>query len=191
MRKYLIILSISWFLFSCDATNFTPKPRGLNHIALPSHSYTTYSVDSLPYVFDYSEQAEVSIHNNISERKIINYDSLGAKIWLTYYEINDKENTLEELVNTTYKLTHGHNKKADAILFDSIITPSGRTGILFKLEGEVSSQYQFYTHDTTTNFLRGALYFETATKNDSLKPIIEYVKKDINYLVNTLEWKNN
>ena len=60
---------------------------------------------------------------------------------------------------------------------------------MFRLEGEVSSQYQFYTHDTTNNFLRGALYFETATKNDSLKPIIEYVKEDINHLVNTLEWK--
>ena len=60
---------------------------------------------------------------------------------------------------------------------------------MFKLEGEVFSQYQFYTHDTITNFLRGALYFETATKNDSLKPIIEYVKDDINHLVNTLEWK--
>jgi len=189
MKKYLIILIISCSLFSCDSTTFTPKPKGLNYIELPSHTYATYSVDSLPYEFEFSKQAKVSVHNNIPERKIINYNSLGAKIWLTYYEINDEKNTLEELINTTYKLTHGHNKRADAILYDSILTPSGKTGIMFKLEGEVSSQYQFYTHDTTNNFLRGALYFETATKNDSLKPIIEYVKEDINHLVNTLEWK--
>jgi hypothetical protein len=37
--------------------------------------------------------------------------------------------------------------------------------------------------------LRGALYFRTATANDSLAPVIEYIKADMIHLLNTLEWE--
>jgi len=58
------------------------------------------------------------------------------------------------------------------------------------LSGEVPSQFQFHITDSTQHFLRGALYFRTATKNDSLAPVIEYVKKDIVHLLNTLTWND-
>ena len=58
-----------------------------------------------------------------------------------------------------------------------------------ELEGEVPSQFQFHITDSTDHFLRGALYFKTATKNDSLAPAIEFLKSDIIHLLNTLEWK--
>jgi hypothetical protein len=44
--------------------------------------------------------------------------------------------------------------------------------------------------DSTRNFLRAALYFNTRIANDSLAPAIEYMKKDVMHLVNTLEWKS-
>jgi gliding motility-associated lipoprotein GldD len=60
--------------------------------------------------------------------------------------------------------------------------------MIFELEGEVPSQFQFYVTDSTKHFLRGALYFRTATKNDSLKPIIDFIKKDVIHLLNTVKW---
>jgi gliding motility-associated lipoprotein GldD len=57
------------------------------------------------------------------------------------------------------------------------------------LSGEVPSQFQFYITDSTRHFLRGALYFPTATKNDSLAPIINYIKQDMIHLLNTTRWK--
>ena len=53
-----------------------------------------------------------------------------------------------------------------------------------------SKVFQFTMTDSTRNFLRGALYFNTAVQNDSLKPAIEYVKKDMMRMINSLEWKN-
>ena len=70
-----------------------------------------------------------------------------------------------------------------------VITPSGKTAVIAELEGEVPSQLQFFITDSTKNFLRGALYFRTSIKNDSLAPAIEYLKIDIIHLLNTLEWK--
>ena len=40
-----------------------------------------------------------------------------------------------------------------------------------------------------TEPLRCALYFRTATKNDSLRPVIEHVKRDMIHMLNTLNWK--
>jgi gliding motility-associated lipoprotein GldD len=68
-------------------------------------------------------------------------------------------------------------------------TPGGRTVVVAELDGEVPSQFQFTTTDSTQNFLRGALYFNVPVQNDSLQPAIEYMKKDVMHLINTLRWK--
>jgi gliding motility-associated lipoprotein GldD len=57
-----------------------------------------------------------------------------------------------------------------------------------ELTGEVPSHFQFFVTDSTQHFLRGALYFPSV-QEDSLSPVIEYVKKDIIHMLNTLEWK--
>ncbi len=97
---------------------------------------------------------------------------------------------LEEFMNDAYTLTAKHQIKASAI--DEIITktPSGKTAVIAELEGEVPSQFQFTVTDSTENFLRGALYFNTKVANDSLAPAIEFMKKDIMHLINTLSWKD-
>ena len=61
---------------------------------------------------------------------------------------------------------------------------------VFELDGEVPSSLQFIVSDSTKNFIRGAMYFKTATKNDSLRPIIKYIKADAFELINSLEFKN-
>jgi gliding motility-associated lipoprotein GldD len=61
--------------------------------------------------------------------------------------------------------------------------------VIAELEGEVPSQFQFTVTDSTKNFMRGALYFNTKVANDSLLPAIDYMKKDIMHMINTLEWK--
>jgi gliding motility-associated lipoprotein GldD len=60
--------------------------------------------------------------------------------------------------------------------------------VIAEIEGEVPSQFQFTMTDSSNNFLRGALYFDTKVQNDSLQPAIDYVKKDLMHMINTLEW---
>jgi gliding motility-associated lipoprotein GldD len=63
--------------------------------------------------------------------------------------------------------------------------------VIAEIDGEVPSQFQFTMTDSSRNFLRGALYFNVKVQNDSLRPAIEYVKKDVIHLINTLDWKMN
>ena len=62
-------------------------------------------------------------------------------------------------------------------------------GIAYQIKGsEAASPYQFYLTDSTSHFLRGALYFNFSPNNDSLKPVIEYVEQDIQRLIESFEW---
>ena len=60
--------------------------------------------------------------------------------------------------------------------------------VLFEIKGEVASPYQFITTDSTRNFLRAALYLDNPAANDSIMPVIEYLKNDVNHILNTLVW---
>ena len=60
---------------------------------------------------------------------------------------------------------------------------------MFNIEGPAASPFQFYLTDSTHHFLRGALYFKSEAKPDSLKPMIEFMKTDIIEMINTFAWK--
>ncbi len=183
-------------MFGCEKT-FVPKPKGYFRIDLPPHNYQPLR-EKHPFSFEYSKSATVQPHkSSISEQHWVDivYPEFKATIQLTYKDLSTekfvkaKEKFLNELVNDSYKLTSKHQVKAYAIDESVVKTPTGKSVTIFELEGDVPSQFQFYLTDTTKHFIRGALYFRTATKNDSLKPIIEYIKIDIMHTINTLEWK--
>jgi gliding motility-associated lipoprotein GldD len=52
-----------------------------------------------------------------------------------------------------------------------------------------ASPYQFYLTDSTTHWLRGSLYFDAIPNNDSLAPVIDFVKTDIQHIFETMHWK--
>ena len=190
---FLFILAIPAWISSCGNSNdYVPKPRGYNRIDLPEHTYVALP-DTFPYNFEYSSHARIKRDSSwIAERYWVNlyYPKLDANVQLTYKPLDGSEQKLKEHLRDAYKLTSKHQIKASAIEEAVLKTPSGKTAVVEELSGEVPSQFQFFITDSTTHFLRGALYFRTATQNDSLEPVIEYVKKDIIHMLNTLEWKN-
>jgi gliding motility-associated lipoprotein GldD len=170
--------------------DYSPKPKGYNRIDLPAHDYKKLNGEH-PYSFEISQAAIAQPHKSASTEPHwidIVYPELHASVEITYKEINKKQKLLDEFLDDSHKLTSKHNIKATAIDQSISRTPNGNTAMIFELSGEVPSQFQFYVTDSTNNFLRGALYFPTATKNDSLSPVIEYIKIDMMHLINTVEW---
>lgn len=192
MKKLLplLVLPFSLFISACEE-DFSPKPRGYNRIDLPAHEYKKLEGDH-PYSFQRSVHAQVLKDSSlIAEAHWIDlwYPMFRSNIQITYKDLKKKED-LKELIKDAFKLKEGHLKKAYAVDEAVINLENGKTAMVFQLEGEVPSQFQFYITDSTQHFLRGALYFRTATKNDSLAPVINYMKEDIMHLLNTLEWKD-
>lgn len=189
--RLLLYAGMALALAGCNA-EYTPKPKGYNRIDLPAAAYQELKEDH-PYTFEYSKYAKIRPDSSmIAQPHWINiiYPSLGANVQLTYKALNNNPKVLNDLIEDARKLTGKHQVKAYSIEESEIKTPQGDVASVFELTGEVPSQFQFYVTDSTKNFFRGALYFKTATQNDSLAPVIEYVKKDIIHLLNTLKFKD-
>jgi gliding motility-associated lipoprotein GldD len=174
---------------ACEV-DYYPKPTGYNRIDLPEHQYQALP-DSFPFSFEHSVYAKILPDSSyIRERYwfALFYPEFVAEVHITYKSLNNNRDSLRANIDDAYKLTTKHQIKASSIQETILTTATGKKVSLAELEGDVPSQFQFYTTDSTTHFLRGALYFRTATENDSLRPVINYVKKDIIHSLNTLEW---
>ena len=191
MKQLIFLAFCSVLIYSCSQV-YSPKPKGYNRIDLPEHAYQSLP-DSFPYGFEYSKYAEIEADQSAMAEPYwitLHYPQFMADIQLTYKPIKNQEALLKDYLNDAYKLTSSHQIKAYSIEESNVRTPSGKTATVAELSGEVPSQFQFHITDSTQHFLRGALYFRTATKNDSLAPVIEYMKMDIIHLLNTLTWND-
>jgi len=188
----VIIALMILTLISCE-NEFSPKPKGYNRLELPQAVYTQLP-DTLPYNFSYSAFADITRDSSwISERFWIDltYPELGATIQITYKSVEGNKKYLKEYLHDSYNLTSKHNVKAYAIDEAVINLSNGGRATVMSLSGEVPSPFQFHVTDSLNHFMRGALYFKTSTKNDSLAPVINYVKNDIIHMLNSLEWNDS
>lgn len=185
---YLFVAS---FILSSCQQEYLPKPLGYNRLILPDHEYVKLP-DTLPYTFEYSRHSLLLADTSRIRENFwieIYYPELQSNVHITYKAVRNTK-LLKEFLDDSYTLTAKHQIKAYAINEVIMKTPSGKTAVIAELEGEVPSQFQFTITDSSRNFLRGALYFNTKVANDSLAPAIEYMKKDIMQMINTLEWTN-
>ena len=196
MQRSAIFISFLFLILvlnSCrnEPSSYVPKPKGFNRIELPPHGYQGL-IEKHPYQFEYSKWAKVLPDTFATAGKdwlFVHYPKYQANIQLTYKPLSKNPKLLQEYINDSYKLAGKHQVRASSIQEQRLLTRSGRTAVIFKIEGDVPSPYQFYTTDSTDHFLRGAIYLSTASKNDSLAPVIDYIQKDMIQLLNTLKWR--
>jgi gliding motility-associated lipoprotein GldD len=195
LSKYGLCFLI--FFLSCsnekdqDKYANAPRPKGFSRIDLPNVAYVILEKGH-PFSFEVSKYAQV-LKDSVSWAEphwlYIYYPSWDAFIQLTYKPLNKNPKILSALIQDAYTLASKHQGKASGIQDYVMFTKSGRKAVLIELEGEVATSLQFYTTDSTKHFLRGAVYVKTATANDSLAPIIQFLKQDAIHLIQTLEWK--
>lgn len=173
-------------------SEFSPKPKGYPRFDLPTPAYQAMQ-EQHPYFFEYSKYAIISADTTrFTEPHWIDirYPQWDAVVQLTYKAIDKNPQKLIELTEDARKLVNKHQIKASGIEEFEAKTKKGHKAYLFKLSGQVPSQFQFYTTDSVQHFLRGALYFNTSTQNDSLAPAIDYITNDMIHMLNSLEWRN-
>lgn len=188
-------LCVIIIFFSCNS-EYTPRPKGYPRVVFPNKEYQSFSSEFCPFTFDYPKYAEISrdtiFLDTIPDNPCwlnINFPDFAGTIYLSYKPI-DKKNSLEQLVEDAHKMTFKHTVKAESIEAQNINTPNNVYGLFYDVGGNAASSVQFFVTDSTQHCLRGALYFNTQTNADSLAPVIDFVKKDVVNLINTLKWKN-
>ena len=113
----------------------------------------------------------------------------NGRIHVSYKAIND-QNNFDSLVRDGFKMAYKQHVDVATGINDSVIrTPNGVEGIYFSLGGNTATANQFFLTDSVKHFLRGALYFNAAPNADSLGVVNDFLKKDLQHLINTLKWK--
>ena len=109
---------------------------------------------------------------------------------ITYKPVRNRQQ-LESLLGDAHTFVTRHIPKASGIEEELIIDPSRRVfGKIYHIKGQdVASSVQFFLTDSVENFLRGSLYFQVVPNNDSLAPVINFLKQDVQHLVETFEWE--
>lgn len=186
-----VLLILFLFLLNTGCTSdYMPKPRGYFRIELPEKEYNV--LDSIyPYKFEYPIYATISkdLHSPDQLNWInVDFPTFNARVHISYKTV---ENNLEVYTEDSHSLVMKHIPKASAIeeiRIDNEVNDIH--GIVYDIRGTgAASPYQFYITDSTHHFLRGALYFNTLPNNDSLAPVIEFLKVDIMHLLETAQWK--
>ncbi|HET8574279.1 MAG TPA: hypothetical protein VFL76_10455 [Edaphocola sp.] len=199
--KLKYILSISCLaaalLFqACRPKVTTPKPLGYYKIELPrTHQYRDFDSAGFPFAFRYPVYATITqdsalVHEEHAPYWIdVTFPDLNAKIYLSYKQISAKE-PLSKLVNESYKLSFSHDVKADYIRAPAIRTQNGLQGVYYQVGGNAASAYQFFITDEHKNFVRGSLYFDVTPNADSLKPAIQFLKQDLDTLIQSFHFNS-
>lgn len=179
------------FLISCTQ-DYSPKPRGFFNIKFPEKQYQPYSGDCA-YSFQYPVYAKVVADTKRDAKPCwldVYYPEFNGRIHLSYQSFASREQ-LDRLAEDAYKLAFKHTVKATNIDLGTISYPEKRVyGTYYSIDGNTASSVQFILTDSTKNYLRGALYFNEQPRLDSIQPVLDFIKKDIDVMIKSFKWKN-
>lgn len=196
--RFLAIFLLAIFIASCEDPILTPKPRAYPKVVYPEKAYQPFTEGYCDFSFEYPKYAVIQQDTTFFDEKPehpcwfnVVVKDFDCRLHCSYAPIN-KANPADKLKTDAFKMTDWHNKKATYIQETPLLNKAHNVkGMLFTVEGPVASQLQFFLTDTAEqkHFFRGALYFYTEANTDSLAPVYDFMRKDIERMIETFEWK--
>lgn len=187
--KVLSIIAVLLMVTSCTEPTYTPKPPTYLRLELPDPIYSKYD-DSCSYTFNLPQLYTASNAPDQSPgtcHKRIDLGPLNGMAYIRYWEMTEP---LAYYVNSANDEINKHKLKADNIIDETIIRSEDRVfGSFFELQGDVATPFQFYLTDSTSRFLYCEVLFNSAPNYDSLRPTLDYLKRDLDEFMNTLDWE--
>lgn len=185
--KVILCLLLCLFILIGCKQRYVPKPRGYYRISIPDTSYQAFPYPNYPYSFDLSSNAVAKPLNEEPYWMDIVYPDFDVRIHCSYKTI---EGNLRELSDDAQSFVYKHAGMADAIPEQGFENPGRQVyGVLYALEGNTASPYQFYLTDSLHHFFRGAVYFNCVPQQDSLSPVVNYLEKDVRRIVESFSWQ--
>jgi gliding motility-associated lipoprotein GldD len=178
-------------VFTACENDYAPKPRGYFRIDFPEKSYQKYDQDC-PYSFDFPLYSKIVPDNSAGAKPCwidVIYPSFNGRIHLSYQRVTSRK-VFDELVEDARTFAFKHTIKATAI-DEGVISYPGKNvyGTFYSIDGNTASAVQFFLTDSTHHYIRGALYFNEQPRLDSIQPVIDFIKKDIDVFISSFKWK--
>lgn len=187
----LMVVALAVLNISSCTSRYSPKPRGYFRIELPEKAYHPFSL-SCPFVFDLPTYATMEPDRSVDAQPCwtdILFEQFNARIHLSYIPVDGPDH-FNELVEDARTFAFKHTIRATAIDQERISRPENSVyGLKYEIKGNTASSIQFFVTDSTQHYLRGALYFNEKPRLDSIQPVLDFIRDDIDVLVNSIRWK--
>jgi gliding motility-associated lipoprotein GldD len=185
-------LAVAVLCAACQSTpDYSPKPRGYSRIYFPKRTYKVYRSDC-PYTFTYPAYAKVEQDKSAGAHPCwinLQMPQFNGTLHLSYQPVTSHK-VFNELIEDAHTFAFKHTVKATSIDEGIIRYPDRKVyGIYYTIDGNAASSAQFFLTDSTYHYLRGALYFNTQPRLDSIQPVLDFVKKDMAVLIKSLTWQ--
>lgn len=216
IRNILLVVVTTFTLAACGGNgDYTPKPQAYLRIDMPEHSYwlvdslcshpgdtlvfgtdtsivITGSCKTFPFTFEANTCVELREKGAPKGEEWIDlyYPQWDGVVYLTYKHLSGRDD-LRGQIDTSSRLLEKHYQFASGI-DEQLYESDDHTvhAVKWHLKGKnVASTYQFYATDSVHHFLRGALFINRPPNNDSLAPVLEYIQRDLDHLIETLRWR--
>jgi gliding motility-associated lipoprotein GldD len=192
-----ITLLIGFSAWGCGgSSDYAPKRTGYFRIALPERKYVSYprlptsGVGGCPFTFEYPDYAEVLKDSGKGSETVwlnVVFPRFRCNLYLSYMEV---DSNLADYLEECRQFVTRHEIIASAIDEQAVINRKEKVyGAIYNIEGNTATNFQFYLTDSARNFIRGALYFYAVPNKDSIAPALNFVKADIEHLINTFRWE--
>ena len=189
------ILLSAILLIACNTNYTVDKKRGYFKIDFPEKKYRLFDQPGFPYSFEYPVYANILRDTTFFDGRPendwwinIDFPQFHGRVFVSYKEIG--KHKFDSLVEDAFKMSYKqHSQKASSIEPVPFRTPNNIDGIYFTLEGNTATANQFFLTDSVRHFLRGSLYFDAVPNEDSISIVNDFLKEDLQYLINTLKWK--
>lgn len=196
MRLIPLLLLALFLLAGCGNGELpVPKPRSFPKINFPERNLVDLGPDYCQFDFQFPDYGEIEQKSLYFDEKPadpcwfdIYMPAFDGRLHFSYYPITSPEDW-ESKRDQAFELAGYHTKRASSITEYRVNQSPTVGGMIFDIDGPAASPYQFFLTDSTTHFVRAALYFNTQAKPDSLRPIVDFVVEDIANLIETFEWK--
>lgn len=192
----LLVLFTLFTACSTDGPPPTPKPRAFPKIDYPNYTYQSFDKDYCSFTFQYPTYAEVIQDNSFFADQPVHpcwFDlyipAFDSRLHCSYVEVG-ADKSLDQLRSDAFEMADYHTKRANYIdeLRIDRKDEAEVEGFAFAIEGPAATPFQFYLTDGEDHFFRASLYFNTQVRPDSLRPIYDFVRKDIMKMIETFAW---
>lgn len=187
ISKIMLPILCSCLFLACGEETYIPKPSTYLRLDFPEREYSKH-MDSAGYSFEVPAYFGLRDVAGFPGNKEISFGPLNGTLYLDFIKMDAP---LDEYIDYMYEKKIGEHKiKATNIEDTTFILPENDVyGTLFELQGNVATPFQFYLTDSTDYFMSGAVYFNTVPNYDSIKPVLNFVKRDIVNMITSTTWQ--
>lgn len=198
MRLFLLFFVVLFIVACTEERIPIPKPRIYPKVIYPERNYTPLDVNYCAFSFEYPDYMkyaqDTTLINQAAKHSCwftMDIPSLNGSVHFTYTDISggDVSEKLYDVINDSYTMSEKHNLKATGRDIGTIYETDKRIyGLTYAIGGDVASPYHFMLTDSVEHALWGSLYFNCRPNADSLEPVVEFVKEDLQHVIKTFKW---